>query len=144
MCHVLGSISWAGVGHFLSALMTPLIGAIAVSIAWQQYVVNRRQHRLALFEKRMAIFNSTMKMIAYVIQDANGDLNKSFNFVRETRDHEFLFEKEVSDYINKVYKKALELRTYILVNPSSNAAKQTEVMTWFLAQASEARNVFMP
>ncbi len=92
----------------------------------------------------MAVFNSTMKMIASVNQDANADLKKCFDLIKETRDHDFLFEKDVGDYINKVYKKALELRTYILVNPSSNAAKQTEVMTWFIAQASEARNIFMP
>lgn len=42
MCHMLGSITWTGVSHFLSALMTPLIAAIAVSIAWQQYVVRFR------------------------------------------------------------------------------------------------------
>jgi len=124
--------------------MTPLIATIAVSIAWQQYVVNRRQHRLALFEKRMAIFNSTMQMIASVGQDADADLNKCFGFIRETRDHEFLFKKEVGEYVNKIYKKAIELRTYVRVNPASNAAKQTEIMTWFLAQASEARVIFMP
>lgn len=135
-------LSWAVVGRLLSASLPFVISGIVTYIAWQQFVLSRRQHRLALFEKRMAVFNSTMTMIAAVNQDANADLKKCFEFIRETRDHEFLFGPEVGEFINEVYKKAIALRTHIRVD--NHAAQQTEVMEWFIAQMPEARRIFLP
>jgi hypothetical protein len=142
MCHILGSVTWAGIGHLLSALLTPLIAAIAVSIAWQQYVVNHRQHRLALFEKRMAVFNSTMKMIGSVMQTANADLSQCFQFIKDTRDHEFLFGPEVGKFINEVYQKAVALHAHTQMR-SSDAAQLTEILNWFFEQSGEARKIFL-
>ncbi len=142
MCHILGSIPWAGVGHFLSAILTLLIGGIVAYIAWQQFTINRRQHRLALFEKRLAVFNSTMKMIASVNQDANADLNQCFQFIRDTRDHEFLFRKEVGDYISEVYKKAITLHAKNQMR-STAALEITQTMEWFIQQSKEAKNIFL-
>lgn len=135
-------MAWTEIGRFLSAILTPLIATIAVYIAWQQFAINRRQHRLALFEKRMAVFNSTMNMIASVVQTANPTLPECFKFIQETRDHEFLFGPEVGVFINEVYKKATALYAHIQVGPSG-AAQQTEIMTWFIGQMGEARKIFL-
>ncbi len=137
------SWAWAVVARVLSASLPVVISGIVTYIAWQQFTVNRRQHRLALFEKRMVVFNSTMKMIASVLQSANPTLAQCFQFIQDTRDHEFLFGPEVGDFINEVYKKATTLHTHIMMGPSS-AAQQTEVMGWFIGQMGEARRVFFP
>src|SRR5437773_1436515 len=100
---------WGEVGRLLSASLPVVISGIVTYIAWQQFVINRRQHRLALFEKRMVVFSSTMKMIAAVVQTANPTLPQCFQFIQETRDHEFLFGSEVGEFINKVYRKAAAL-----------------------------------
>jgi len=126
----------------MSAILTPLIALIALYIASQQFAINRRQHRLALFEKRMAVFNSTMNMIASVVQTANPTLPECFKFIQDTRDHEFLFGSEVGAFINEVYKKATALHAHIQVGPGG-AAQQTEIMTWFIGQMGEARKVFL-
>lgn len=91
----------------LSASLPVVIAGIVAYIAWQQFAVNRRQHRLALFEKRLVVFNSTMKMISSVVQAANADLTQCFQFIRDTRDHEFLFGSEIGEFINEVYRKAV-------------------------------------
>src|SRR6266478_3115121 len=127
------SWSWAAVGRVLSASLPVVISGIVTYIAWQQFTVNRRQHRLALFEKRMVVFNSTMKMIASVVQSANPTLAQCFQFIQDTRDHEFLFGPEVGEFINEVYKKAVALHTHIVTGPAG-AAQQTQVMTWFVGQ----------
>lgn len=136
------SIDWALVSHTMSAFLTPLIAVIAVFIAYQQFVINRRQHRLALFEKRMAVFNATMKMIASVIQSANPNLQQCFQFMQDTRDHEFLFGPEVGNFINQVYSKAVALHTQIAIGPHT-VAEQTQTLTWFTGQMGEARKVFL-
>lgn len=126
----------------LSALLPVVISAIVTYIAWQQFAINRRQHRLGLFEKRMVVFTSTMKMIAAVVQTANPTLPQCFQFIQETRDHEFLFGPEVGAFINQVYKKAAALHAHIQAGPNG-AARQTEIMTWFIGQMDEARKIFL-
>ncbi len=82
-------------------------------------------------------------MIASVVQEANPTLAECFQFIQDTRDHEFLFGREVGDFINEVYKKAVTLHTHIVIGPN-NAAQQSEVMNWFVGRMGEAREVFLP
>jgi hypothetical protein len=138
------SWAWAAMGGVLSASLPVVISGIVTYIAWQQFTVNRRQHRLALFEKRMVVFNSTMTMIASVVQSANPTLAQSFQFMKDTRDHEFLFGPEVGEFINEVYSKAVKLHTFLAVNNPQNAAQQAQVMEWFVGQMGEARKIFLP
>ncbi len=119
---------------------------IAIYIAYQQYLVNHRQHRLALFQKRMEVFNSTMKMIAAVVQVARVDLNQLFTFLQETREHEFLFGPEIGEYINDVYSKGVELHARyhgIATGRQIDIEKSTELLKWFSGQSAIARNKFL-
>jgi len=83
-----------------------------------------------------------MKIISSVIQDANVNLNQCFQFIRDTRDHEFLFHKEVGDYISEVYKKAVALHKKNQIGPGA-ALEITQTMDWFIQQSKEAKNVFL-
>jgi hypothetical protein len=127
----------------MATLLTPLIALIALYIAWQQFEINRRQHRLALFEKRLAVFNSTMQMISAVVQTANPTLAQCFQFIQDTRDHEFLFGTEVKKFVDEVYSKAVTLNSQIALGPNT-AVQQTQVMGWFVNQMTEARRIFLP
>jgi hypothetical protein len=100
----------------LSALLTPTIGGITTYIAVQQYKTNRSQYRLALFAKRLAVFDSTMNFIAAVLRDANVELQQLYALMRETREHDLLFGPEIGQYINdELYTKGLELHTRTMV-----------------------------
>ena len=133
------SIDWAEVAKVFSALMTPVIAVIASLIAYQQYVINRRQHRLALLERRMIIFDSLMDLIAHVIQTPREvSLDAVFGLLRNTREHDFLFGAEIGEYIDEVYKKALLLE-------AGNFAGQLnqEALNWFQGQSAIATQKFM-
>lgn len=136
------SIDWPQVGRFFSAFIAPVTAAIATYIAVAQYFINRRQYRLALFEKRMAVFNSTMEMIAYVVQDCNPQMPECIRFMKDTRDHELPFGPEVGAFINEVYRRATLLHTQIGVGPHT-AKQQGETVEWFCNQMSVARKVFL-
>jgi hypothetical protein len=143
MRYLIASVNWSGIGHVLAASLPVVISVVVTYIAWQQYEVNRRQHRLALFEKRLAVFDSTMNMIVSVVQSANPTLPECLKYIRETRDHEFLFGPEVGTFIDEVFKKATALHAHVQVGVGG-AAQQTEIMTWFIGRTDEARKVFRP
>jgi len=84
-----------------------------------------------------------MNMIAAVVQSANPTLEQCFQFIKETRDREFLFGPEVGNFIDEVYLKATALHTHILAG-LNDAAQQTEIMTWFIGRMAEARKIFLP
>lgn len=128
---------------FLSGLLTPLIALLAVWIAYQQYVINRRQHRLTLLERRLAVFNATAELIAVILQKATVELNELFDFLRKTREHEFLFGPEVGKYINEIYSRGLELRTRNAVRRAGDIPKITELLDSFSSEMKRARAIFL-
>jgi hypothetical protein len=133
------SVDWAEVAKVFAALMTPVIAVVAVLIAYQQYVVNRRQHRLALLERRM-VFDSVMDCIAQVIQAPRGpSLDVLFTLLRKSREHDFLFGPEIGEYINDVYRNGLRLETDGAVGQPLNQ----ETLNWFQGQNAIATKKFM-
>lgn len=127
----------------LTASIPLLIAGITTYIAIAQQLINRRQYRLALFEKRMAVFNATMNMIASVIRSANPKLEECYKFLRDTRDHELLFRPEVGALIDEIYNKATTLYTYTEAPEPDTPAQRTQIMLWFSEQMKEARKVFL-
>jgi hypothetical protein len=94
---MLCSIDWVKVAKVFSALMTPVIASVAVLIAYQQYVINHRQHRLALLEKRMVVFDAVMDLIAQVIQAPRGvPLDSLFTLLRKTANTIFSLEQKLA------------------------------------------------
>jgi hypothetical protein len=134
-----GSIDWISVARFFSAATAPVVAVVVTYIAIAQFLLNRRQYRLALFEKRMAVFSSTMNMIASVVQSANPSLDECMKFIRDTRDHELLFGPEVGAFIDKVFGKAVLLEAHV----TQTGAHKKEIMDWFFKQSGEARKIFL-
>ena len=144
------SIEWAQVAKALQALLTPAIGiatvvvaVIASRIQRQQAETNRRQYRLALFEKRMKVFEATQTLIATIIRDATIDLNQLFQFLRETRDASFLFGPEIVEYMDDLYRRGTELRARELVNRQEDIERRTELPDNFARESARAAERFM-
>jgi hypothetical protein len=155
---------WLKVAQVLQALLAPVVAiatvvigilavkiqrvavqaqALAVEIQRQQATTNHRQFRLALFEKRMKVFNSTMELIGLVLRDPNIDLRRLFQFLSETCEVDLLFGPEVKEYINDVYRKGLELHTRYAVGGREDIEKATAVLEWFNGQSAEATKRFL-
>jgi len=135
-------INWSTVGAVSSASVTAITALTVTYVAVAQHLISRHQYRLALFERRMVVFNSTMNMMASVLQSAKPSFEQVFQYLRETRDHEFLFGPEVGTFVNEVYKKAVQLNAHNEMG-SQAARQKAEVLNWFAAQMGEARKVFL-
>jgi hypothetical protein len=122
----------------MSALLTPLIALIAVYIAWQQHLTNSRQLKLALYDRRVAVFNSTMELIGLVVKKARIDeISALVKFLVDTREHEFLFDSDIKEYLQALSKKAADLYGRNPVQPEL-AGEYTELLKWFIGQSEEA------
>jgi hypothetical protein len=136
------SIDWPHVGRFLSALIAPVSAGIVTYIAWAQFQINRRQYRLALFEKRIAVFNSTMNMLSSVTKFADPSMDECMKFLRDTRGVELLFGSEVQKFVEEVYRKAVALRIH-LDDGTHASNEQSETAKWCAEQMGEARKIFL-
>jgi hypothetical protein len=136
------SLPWSTIGKVLSGAVTLLIALIATGIAYQQFVVNRRQYRLALFEKRMVVFNATMAFIAVVIQTTRPTNDDCMSLMRSTRDSEFLFGAEIGAFIDQVYKNGLKVDMYNQTG-AADAQKLADVLKWFPGRMAEGRKLFL-
>ena len=136
---------------YLSGLLTPIIAIIAAYIAYRQYKNDNERLKRDLYEKRYAIFSNLMETIALVVQDANVDMKTLITFKKSTREAYFLFDDDISGYLDEVYKNGLKLRTInkaltenLPVSDKRNqlANEDAELMAWFADQFDVANVKF--
>lgn len=95
----------------LSALLTPLLAIIATAILVCQYRLARQRWRLDLYDKRYPVYEGTRKYLAHIIAQAAVDLDELTAFHQDCRDREFLFGKEVHDFLQELHSKGVRLRS---------------------------------
>jgi hypothetical protein len=104
------NITISNMRDITQAILTPLIALIAVYIAYQQYDTNRQKLRLDLYNKRFEVFLGLQNLLLYIGQHADVNSEALYNFEVTTSQSVFIFDKDVSDYLQKVAKKARNLR----------------------------------
>jgi len=77
--------------QILQALLTPVIGGIAVYIAWQQWRVNERKSALDRYERRLRVYQRVIEMLRFVFSDFSPKINDLLKFSAETAEADFLF-----------------------------------------------------
>jgi len=103
--------------EILAALLTPTIAVITTYIAVRQYRSNRLKQRLELYDRRLAVYNATMKFIriaAYHNKIEDKDVDE---FLVATEAATFLFGRDVNNYLTTVYARATHLQSLRNVNP---------------------------
>jgi hypothetical protein len=100
---------WEKVVPILSAMLTPAIALLAAYIAWQQHKTNRNQFRLGLFERRSKLFDSAGKLIGTVLGQGHIDAEDLREFLRGTKESEFLFGADIKAYLHDLYNKASDV-----------------------------------
>lgn len=126
--------------NVLSGSLTPLIALIAVYIAYQQYLINRKKVNLDLFEKRIKVFNETKQVLFKIERDDKIDIIVLRDYIFSVNDSKFLFGKEISDYIEEIKTRAIDFNhssdglEYLSVGSNERIEKvgqRTEMRKWF-------------
>lgn len=117
---------------------------LQAAIARQQANTNRQQYRLTLFEKRYAVFQATMALIGDVMRDGDiHDVQRLFQFTRDTSQHVFLFGSEIKEYLDEIYKKGVDVHTQgQLPEGQADPQQWTNLMQWFTNQIEIATEKF--
>jgi hypothetical protein len=136
----LKSVDWLRIAQITSGFMTPVIAALAVIIATNQYRINRLQYRIALFEKRIAIFNAITRFLSTVIQTGRSPLDRLADLMRDTRECDFLFGPEIRLYIDDLHGHGISLNA-AAAHPDQEQPIGTE-MNWFAGQFKIAETKF--
>lgn len=135
---------------YLSGFLTPLLGIIATAVIVMQYVLQKNKWKLDLFDKRYPIYDATKKYLASIAQEAKITHNELFDFLRNTKDSNFLFGTDVNDFLKLLYKKGVDLahigrvaRTATIENQRLKAIDDEHyLLNWFSEQFDEANKVF--
>jgi hypothetical protein len=93
-----------------TSLLTPIIAAMAVYIARQQWRTNHLKLKYDLYERRLAVYYAAMDFLACIIRNAKPSDEEMLTFLRKTRDTCFLFDSKLADYIEELFKKSCDLR----------------------------------
>lgn len=119
----------------LSALFTPIVAILGAWIAWAQWKINQKRLQHELFDRRIKLYQIVAAYIANAISLGTVEKGEEYQFLRNTKHSIFIFNKEISDYVDQVYKKSIDLQ--FLSN------RQNQLQGKALEEVSEKRqNVF--
>jgi hypothetical protein len=134
--------------------LTPVIGIVAVYIAWQQWQTNRQKLKLDRYDRRLRVYEEVRKILSIIVRDAKASTQDLLQFRTSVSEADFLFGPEVVDYIDQIYKSGLNLgrwtqeyRDYTQAKPAGyDHAKVVEEMhrelEWLAAQFEPAKQLF--
>lgn len=91
--------------------MTVLVAIIVAYIGWQQHKLAKDKFKLDLFEKRFAIYKGAQVLLTEILHKATSDTEMLFDYRAATQDAIFLFDDRVSEYLNEIDGKAVQLWT---------------------------------
>lgn len=115
--------------------MVGLVGsgvAIIISIA-----TNKKQVKLALFTERYQIFISCNKFISNIIMNSKCEPSQLNTLLFETNKSEFLFDKEITEFIAELYSKGNELVLLIDVKKD-----YMHIYKWFKEALHRSNRIF--
>ena len=122
---------------------TVVIGSVTVYIARQQWLTNRNQLRLHLFDKRFDVYKAAMALaILIMVKDVTGEEVHEFEVA--TRSALFLFGddgKKIQDYCDELRSEAFNLLSDQSQNLESERKKRVR---WFSKQYEEIPKLFAP
>ncbi len=141
--------------RIVSAASTLVIGIAASWLAYRQFKISNAKLRFELYEKRLVLFRIVRDFASAISMEHKRDsfqtLDDAGKFYRDTIEHHFLFDADVSAYFDEMYQKAkdlshveLELSRPNLTSDERTALnKQTvALMAWFFEQSGVMLTVF--
>jgi hypothetical protein len=109
-----------------------------------------------VYDRRVPIYRTTRQFVRDVCESLRPELQLILKFARDTDEALFLFDGEVAEYLQTLFKKALRLHTTGLLRErmlthadevekfQAIAAEDMELALWFNAQLEEIRARFAP
>jgi hypothetical protein len=92
-------------------LLAFLLAGFGGYIAYQQFRLGREKFKLDLFDKRFSVFAATRKLLSIILTEANVTLEQLFEYRAAVAEATFLFDSDVTDYLDEIDKQAFRFRS---------------------------------
>ena len=136
---------------FLGALTAPLTAIIVTYIAVQQYKLKKFEVRKELYDRRVNVFRTLKAYLAKIKENGGCEHSDTLKLPRETAEAQFLFDRDVTSFIEQVYEKSLEdlklARKFERATPKVRGEitpEQNEVLDWLHNASVDADRLFEP
>ena len=135
-------------------LLTPVIAAIALYIAYQQWKTNDNKLKWDKYEKGIEIYKEIVNFISIGINETNYKNDELMSFKPKVSEADFLFGEEIPKYIDELQKRAVKLsywnkkyRDYTQPKLENYDHEKIEEemhkeLVWISSQLEPARNLF--
>ena len=98
--------------EILKGLLTPLIAVVTAYIAWQQWQTNRQKLIFDIYERRLHVYEEVRKILSIILRDGTASHHDLLRFRTSVSEADFLFGREITEYIDEIYKRGLELQCW--------------------------------
>lgn len=140
--------------EILSAALTPILAILAGYIAWKQWRTEHLKLRHELYDRRLAVYVATMEFLSQILRNAKATDEERRDFLHRTRESLFLFDDDLAEYLDSLYKKSIDLRSHETMLHGSGSSlpigpertKMAEangaLLKWFSDQFAETKQRF--
>ena len=97
--------------EIVQTILLLLITAVTTYIAYHLFRTNKDKSNYGLFESRLVIYREVIRMISLVTRDGDISSDELLSFRAKTYESNFLFDKDLADYIDELYSRGMKLRT---------------------------------
>ena len=126
--------------QILTACLTPVIALGVAGITLNQYRVAKAKLKLDLFDRRYAVFRKVWETLSAITTKGASALEDGLYtpFNNILPDTEFLFGKDMYDYVAELASKWSQLKALEKAegHPTSRPPEREAIENWFHAQAS--------
>ena len=140
---------WINVLEVLKGLLSPILAVGIAYIAYQQHKTNREKLRLELYDRRLKVFHSLMNFLGDNSRDGDCSHGRLSQYGAEIGESRFLFDKDITDYLEKIYTDAGNLHdlehqikhieTLSEERKKTIQDKRTKVFFWLFDQITESQ-----
>ncbi|MDO9293159.1 MAG: hypothetical protein Q7U09_16375 [Hydrogenophaga sp.] len=121
--------------ELLTALLTPLIAIVSAYVAYQQYRIRRDERQLVIYDRRLAIFKSSMSILDRIHAGHTVKTAEVIEWYSSVAEAQFLFGNEVFALLDELYSRvfsyaiASETYEYLSIQVAGEALLVEEVRT---------------
>ena len=138
--------------NLAAALLTPITAICLLWLAHKDYQTKTEQFKLNLYDRRYKIYKAVENLLRDILQKGKVDIESMNQFVADTNEREFLFDKAVPTYIDVLRNRAIHLQYLRHMLDNSNlpvgdkrtklAYEQCDLLIWFNDQFDISKNMF--
>ena len=122
------------------ALMPVAVAVGALVVGYHQFRIAEANLRLALFEKRFAVYQAALKYVRNVTANAGGSVSSQVEFSSIALDAAFLFDADATRYFEEILGRGARLLGIARSNDEQNpglAQERYDHLVWMADQALE-------